>query len=138
LCTVDKGIGSNFEFGFQQWRGTVHLACFMGKTPAEASNAGFGSRILQQQSRATSQVTLREITMKLCALMEAMESGANSPSPGKRWFIRPSFERVKKLSSTKPQIVLGRIVLGKKSASPGTFDEKKPKVAAKRRGPRPS
>jgi hypothetical protein len=96
LCTVDKVISSNFEFGFQQWRGTVHLACFMSKAPAEASNAGFGSHVQQQQSRATSQVTLREITMKRCALMKAMESGANSPPPGKRWFIRPSFDRLKK------------------------------------------
>jgi len=56
LCTVDKGIGSNFEFGFRQWRGTVHLACFLSKAPAEAFNTGIGFDVSQRQGLATNSV----------------------------------------------------------------------------------
>ena len=63
--------------------------------------------------------------------------GVNAPSPGKRRFVRASFERAKKVIVNKAADCVRENCVRKKSASPGTFDEKKPKVAAKRRGPRP-
>jgi hypothetical protein len=46
----------------------------MSRTPAEVSSTGIGCHVSQQQSLATnSQMTPREIRMKQCALMEALE-----------------------------------------------------------------
>src|ERR1700722_6959985 len=77
----------------------------------------------------------REIRMKPCTLMGAMENGANLPRPR---FIHASFERVRKVIVNKATDCVRENCVRKRSASPGTFDEKKPKVAAKRSRPRPN
>jgi hypothetical protein len=51
----------------------------MSRTPAEVSDTGIGCHVSQQQSLATNslatfQMTPREIRMKQCALIEALDT----------------------------------------------------------------
>ena len=67
----------------------------MGNSEVGHLNIGAGRVVYMDITKIDLMIENGEFFTNL-ALMKAMESGANSPPPGKRWFIRSSFERPKK------------------------------------------
>ena len=110
----------------------------MSKAPAEASNIGIASDVSQQQGLATTGLarfkTPREIRMKQVHAEEAVESVANSPPSGSVDCFTRASGALTKLSSTKPQIVLGRIVLGRKAFHRGHSMKRNPKLSPREAG----